>query len=223
MRGNPRPTVAMGLPGSGYGVSLTAPPRTAEAAGFGPRWSAAGSRDAQPRRACELRGRKVSPTTILVSRTSSTPSRRAPSRVQMPPSVRARPGRDASDEGREPPDWGPKSVPRSTMIWACQVGGEYGSAPPLCLSNHPLTTRAAGPPFDSGDARPNLCCAPSLVSTPPAPPACTEGRSPWCASQSSIQMSPARGRARIVRSLIDYLIRPLEKRRRDRQAEGLRS
>jgi hypothetical protein len=34
MRGNPRPTVAMGLPGSGYGVSLTAPPRTAEAVGW---------------------------------------------------------------------------------------------------------------------------------------------------------------------------------------------
>ena len=31
MRGNPRPRVAMRLPGSGCGVSLTAPPRTAEA------------------------------------------------------------------------------------------------------------------------------------------------------------------------------------------------
>ena len=33
MRGNPRPRVAMGLPGSGCGVFLTAPPRTAEAVG----------------------------------------------------------------------------------------------------------------------------------------------------------------------------------------------
>src|SRR5216683_1233386 len=33
MRGNPRPRVAIGLPGPGCGVSLTAPPRIAEAVG----------------------------------------------------------------------------------------------------------------------------------------------------------------------------------------------
>ena len=109
MRGTLRPRVAIGLPGSGCGVSLTAPPRTAETVsrvctrrraalvgGWKPGCAASSIC------ACDLRGRTASPTTILVSRTSSPPSRRAPSRVQTPPSVGARLGRDASDEGREP-------------------------------------------------------------------------------------------------------------------------
>src|SRR6266478_5255932 len=83
MRGNPRPRVAMRLPGPGCGVSLTAPPRTAEAVGrVCTRRRAALVGGWKPGCAassicaCELRGRTASPTTILVSRTSSTPSRR---------------------------------------------------------------------------------------------------------------------------------------------------
>src|SRR6266851_6311295 len=86
-----------------------APPRTAEAVGrVCTRRRAAvvgGWKPGCPASsicACDLRGRTASPTTILVSRTSSPPSRRAPSRVQTPPPVGARIGRDASDEGREP-------------------------------------------------------------------------------------------------------------------------
>jgi len=78
MRGNPRPRVAIGLPGSGYGVSLTAPPRTAEAVGrvctrrraalVGGWKPGCGASSIS---ACDLRGRTASPTTVLVSRTSS--------------------------------------------------------------------------------------------------------------------------------------------------------
>src|SRR5258707_12922153 len=94
MRGNPRPRVAMRLPGSGCGVSLTAPPRTAEAVGrVCTRRRAAvvgGCKPGCPASsmwACDLRGRTASPTKILVSRTSSPPSRRAPSRAHTAPPV----------------------------------------------------------------------------------------------------------------------------------------
>lgn len=110
MRGNPRPRVAMRLPGSGCGVSLTAPPRTAEAVGrVCTRRRAAWVGGWKPGCAassicaCDLRGRTASPTTILVSRTSSTPSRRVETSAiaRADAAARRRLGRDASDEGRE--------------------------------------------------------------------------------------------------------------------------
>src|SRR5216683_3073819 len=77
MRGNPRPRVAMRLPGSGCGVSLTAPPRTAEAVGrVCTRRRAAWVGGWKPGcaassiSACDLRGRTASPTTVLVSRSA---------------------------------------------------------------------------------------------------------------------------------------------------------
>src|SRR6266851_4701343 len=181
MRGNPRPRVAMGLPGSGCGVSLRLRPELRKllvgfAPGVGPRGSAAGSRDAQPRRyahasyGAERRLRRRSWFHELPLHLRD--ERRRACR-------RRRPSAHASDETprmkvENRPDRGPQVS--ATLHDDLGLSGRWRvrlcttplpqqpSAPPRAPPARPLTTATPGPTFVVLPAKPLSGLDPARVA-----------------------------------------------------------